>query len=386
MRRARVSRAVGTLGTSDDVAVISTVAAALPDETVLLEYALGDSASFVWVVDRKGHDLVRLPSRPIIEAEVLRLRDALARVQGGEDALRKSARSLYETLVRPVAARLKDAEAVLIVPDGRLFDLPFEVLLSSDAAAGDDWRKQPYFARSHETLYAPSATVYVAMKSRPAAQSYDHDLFAVGNPDFSELALQGGKPLAPLPFAKQEVDAISARIKDSRKTVLTGREASEANVKHEFKNGTPRVVHLATHGLVDPVEPVRSNVALTPGDHEDGYFHTLEILATPVRCQLVVMSACESARGQISRGEGVVGLSRAFLASGAGSVVASLWAVSDESTAELMRAFYERMLGKKRSASRALNEARLALIDSEKYSHPFFWSPFVVTGTERAPW
>jgi CHAT domain-containing protein len=79
-------------------------------------------------------------------------------------------------------------------------------------------------------------------------------------------------------------------------------------------------------------------------------------------------------------------LSRAFLASGAGSVVASLWAVSDESTAELMRAFYDRMFGKKRSASRALNEARLALMDTEKYSHPFFWSPFVVTGTERAPW
>jgi CHAT domain-containing protein/predicted negative regulator of RcsB-dependent stress response len=386
MRRVRVSHSVGTLGAGDHVVALSAVAAALPDKTVLLEYALGDSASFVWVVDREGHDLVQLPRRPVIEAEVLRLRDALARVQGGEDALCKSARSLYEALVRPAEARLKDAESVLIVPDGRLFDLPFEALLSSDVTASADWRKQPFFARSHETVYAPSATVYVSMKSRPAPKSYDRDLFAVGNPDFSQLALQGGKPLAPLPFAKQEVDAISARIKDSRKTVLTGREASEANVKHEFENGTPRVVHLATHGLVDPVEPIRSNVALSPGDHEDGYFYTLEILATPVRSQLVVMSACESARGQISRGEGVVGLSRAFLASGAGSVVASLWAVSDESTAELMRNFYDRMFGKKRSASRALNEARLALIDSEKYSHPFFWSPFVVTGTERAPW
>jgi CHAT domain-containing protein len=146
------------------------------------------------------------------------------------------------------------------------------------------------------------------------------------------------------------------------------------------------VVHLATHGLVDAREPIRSSVALTPGDNEDGYFHTLEILAIPMHSQLVVMSACESARGEISRGEGVVGLSRAFLASGAGSVVASLWAVSDESTAELMKTFYERMLGKKRPASRALNEARLALIDTEKYSHPFYWSPFVVTGTERSPW
>ena len=101
---------------------------------------------------------------------------------------------------------------------------------------------------------------------------------------------------------------------------------------------------------------------------------------------LVVMSACESARGRVSRGEGVVGLSRAFLGAGAGSVVASLWSVSDESTAELMRVFYERMFGKKRSASRALQEARLALLERETFSHPFFWSPFIVTGTERSPW
>jgi CHAT domain-containing protein len=98
------------------------------------------------------------------------------------------------------------------------------------------------------------------------------------------------------------------------------------------------------------------------------------------------MSACESALGKVSRGEGVVGLSRAFLAAGAGSVVASLWAVSDESTAELMQVFYQQMLGKKRSASRSLNEARLALIKGEKFSHPFYWSPFIVTGTERSPW
>ena len=114
--------------------------------------------------------------------------------------------------------------------------------------------------------------------------------------------------------------------------------------------------------------------------------HTLEIIGMPTRSGLVVMSACESARGKVSRGEGVVGLNRAFLAAGAQSVVASLWAVSDESTAELMKVFYEQMLGKKKSASRSLNEARLALIESGTYSHPFYWSPFIVTGTERSPW
>lgn len=385
MRRARVGSAVGALDPSHDVAALDFVSKTLPDKTVLLEYALGDSASFVWVVDGKGSDLVQLPRRTIIDPEVRRLRDALARVDGGEAALLKSSRALYETLVGPAEARLKGAKTVLIVPDGSLFELPFEALLAGEPVAGGDWRKQPFFARSHAVLYAPSSTVYAAMKAAPNEREYDHDLLAVGNPDLTALT-ENGKPLAPLPFANEEVVAISERVKDSRKIVLTGAAASEAAVKHELGNDAPRVVHLATHGLVDAREPIRSSVALSPSDHEDGYFHTLEILAIPMHSQLVVMSACESARGEISRGEGVVGLSRAFLASGAGSVVASLWSVSDESTAQLMKTFYDRMFGKKRSASRALNEARLALLDTEKYSHPFYWSPFVVTGTERSPW
>jgi CHAT domain-containing protein/tetratricopeptide (TPR) repeat protein len=385
LRRARVTAAMGTLDGGRTVAGIEDVARSLPKKTVLLEYALGDSASYLWVVDRNGHELVTLPARPAIEGEVRRMRDAIASVQGGEAALLNVARSLYTTLVAPAAARLGKAETVLIVPDGGLFELPFEALLSADAASGE-WRAQPFFARSHATLYAPSATVYVSVKSRERHDDFARDLLAVGNPDFSTLAPNGGAPLEPLPFAEAEVDAIGARVKASRRVVLTGTGASEASVKHELRSAPPRVVHLATHGLVDAGEPVRSSVALSASDGEDGYFYTLEILSTPTPGGLVVMSACESARGRLSRGEGVVGLSRAFLASGTESVVASLWAVSDESTAVLMKAFYEGMFGKKRSASRALNEARLALIEGGTYSHPFYWSPFIVTGTERSPW
>jgi CHAT domain-containing protein len=359
--------------------------AQLPKKTAVVAYALGDSASFAWVIDRSGYDLVRLPKRAVITADVRRFRDALARVSE-EAALRKSSRGLYTMLLGPVAARLEKVDNAIIVPDGVLFEVPFEVLLTAEPKESDPWKRQPFFMRRAALLYAPSATVYASLKTSPTENEFTRDLLAMGNPDFSALAPVGDTKLAPLPYAKEEVDAIGARVKDERRLVLTGGDAREGTLKQELRNGAPRVLHLATHGLVDPVEPTRSSVALTPGDNEDGYFHTLEILATPVQSELVVMSACESARGQLSRGEGVVGLSRAFLASGAGSVVASLWAVNDESTAVLMQTFYERMFGKKRSASRALNEARMALIDSDKYSHPFFWSPFIVTGTERAPW
>jgi CHAT domain-containing protein len=241
-------------------------------------------------------------------------------------------------------------------------------------------------ARKWDTVCAPSATVYVRLRAATREQKYAHDLFAVGNPDFTTIATAGNDPLAPLPYAQKEVEAIGATVKPERRIELTGKAASEAAVKQELRTESPRVVHLATHGLVDAIEPARSSVALASGDGEDGLFHTLEIVSTPTKSDLVVMSACESARGRVSRGEGVVGLSRAFLGAGAESVVASLWSVSDESTAELMRVFYERMFGKKESASRALQEARIALLDSPKFSHPFYWSPFVVTGTERSPW
>lgn len=386
LRRARVASALGTLAARQSIVGIDDVARALPKHAVLLEYALGDSASLLWVVDRNGHDLITLPPRAAIEGEVRRLRDAIARVEGGEAALLKSARSLYQTLVAPAAARLGDAETVLIVPDGGLFELPFEALLTAEPKAGGEWRSQPFFARAHATVYAPSGTVYVSLKARAHDGNFAHDLLAVGNPDFSKLARNGAAPLEPLPFAEAEVSAIGERVKESRRVVLTGSGASEASVKHELRSEPPRVVHLATHGLIDASEPARSSVVLAASDGEDGYFYTLEILATPAHSGLVVMSACESARGRVSRGEGVVGLSRAFLAAGTESVVASLWSVSDESTADLMKAFYEKMFGKKHTASRALNEARLALIDGGKFSHPFYWSPFIVTGTERSPW
>ncbi|HXV12570.1 MAG TPA: CHAT domain-containing protein, partial [Candidatus Krumholzibacteria bacterium] len=384
-RRARVSSALGGLAGAEAAVDLDAIAGSLPDKTVLVEYALGDSVSFVWVVGRDGYDMARLPPRAQIETMTRRVRDALSRVDGDPSHLLGASRAAYGALLAPVSARLAKAEAAVIVPDGVLFELPFEVLLTAEPSNGG-WNKQPFLARNLVTMYAPSAAVYASLKSTSGSGDYPRELLAVGNPDFSALATEQGAPLAQLPFADEEVGVLSAKIKNDRKLILTGKDAREATVKRELKNGAPRVVHLATHGLVDASEPERSSIVLSPGDGEDGYFRTLEIIATPTRSRLVVMSACESARGKVSRGEGVVGLSRAFLASGAGSVVASLWAVSDESTAELMKAFYERMLGKKRPASRALNEARLALIETEKYSHPFYWSPFVVTGTERSPW
>lgn len=386
MRRARMDETLGDLTAVTTVADVGIVQKTLPKKTILIEYALGDTTSLMWALDGKNLHYYRLPTRAEIERDVRELRDAIARPGDGDAALLRGARSLYVSLLAPAEDAIDGAKNVVIVPDGVLFELPFEILLTDEPDGAASWREQPFFAHRAATTYAPSATVFTALcRKKHSKGDYHVDLLAVGNPDFSGVA---ERDLAPLPHAGNEVELISARVKEKKRIVLMGSDASEAAVKRCLEDDAPRVVHFATHGLVDPAEPARSSVVLAvDGDNtEDGQLFTLEILSLSAEPALVVMSACESARGKVSRGEGVVGLSRAFIATGADGVVASLWSVSDESTAELMKNFYDRMLGKKRPAGRALNEARLDLIASDRYSHPFYWSPFVVTGSVRSPW
>jgi len=385
LREERVQRTFGGL-LPGGAAALDEIRAKLPKGTALLEYALGDSVSLLWVVDRKGHELVTIPPRPRLESEVERLRDALTRPGAGDEVVRRTSRELYRILVEPARNRIDRAAELVVVPDGALFELPFEALLTEDPDDDAPWSEQPFLARKKTVTYAPSATVYLQLEGRRDGADYALDLLAVGDPDFSGLRVGGAGALEPLPYTESEVKGISASVRRSR--VLEGAGASESALKRQMQAGAPRVLHLATHGLVDAAEPTESSIALAADgvSGEDGYLHTLEILSMRCRTGLVVMSACESARGKVSRGEGVVGLGRAFIASGARAVVASLWSVSDESTAELMKVFYENMMGKRQPAGEALNRARLALIDGGRFAHPFYWSPFVVIGAGNAPW
>jgi CHAT domain-containing protein len=386
-----VDRRSAPRNVTSGLASIDDVRKVLPKDAVLLAYALGDSASLLWAIDRNDHDLLFLPKRSALQMDIQRLRDAIATPGTGDAALRKSARRLYESLVLPAESRLAKNKTLVIVPDGALFEVPFEVLLTKSAADETPWHGLPFLARSFAPVYAPSVSIYVGMEGSKKSGKHDLALVAVGDPDFSTLAAasdSGRAPLDSLPYTRTEVLSISASLKNSEKDILLGRDANEANVKETLRRTSPRLLHLATHGLVDPIEPAASSIALgTDGSSgEDGYLDTMEILSLRLDVDLVVLSACESARGRVSRSEGVVGLSRAFIASGAHGIVASLWAVSDESTSVLMDEFYKKMLGKKRPAGEALNEARFALMSDPDYAHPFYWSPFIVIGSERSPW
>ncbi|MDD3642299.1 MAG: CHAT domain-containing protein [Candidatus Krumholzibacteria bacterium] len=381
LRRQRIAFSTGAL--PREVAGLGEVRSALPKKTVIFAYALGDSASQLWVIDRDRAEMHGLPARPELQRRAAMLVDAIRSPGGGDAALRRLARELYEILLLPGRECLEGADHLVIVPDGCLFEIPFEVLLEGDAPGDAPWSGLPLLARRHAPLYAPSVSVYLAMRTHGEKVSYGIDLLAAGDPDYSALDTRDGRPLAPLPETRAEVEGIGARFEEKRRTLLLGADASEAAVKAALRAGVPRIVHLAAHGLVDPAQPSNSSIALCPGAEgtEDGYLHTLEILAQPVRARLVVLSACESGRGRLGRGEGVVGLTRAFLGAGAQNVISSLWAVPDESTSALMRECYDRLVKEGEPPHAALNGARLKLLGDPATSHPFYWAAFVATGS-----
>ncbi|MCK4549189.1 MAG: CHAT domain-containing protein, partial [Candidatus Krumholzibacteria bacterium] len=388
IREERLAAATGRLSSHGNIIDLESVSKALPKKTVMFAYALGDSASLLWVIDRKGHDLYELPGRAELGRDTDMLAEALIRPGAGDARLKSQARKLYMTLIEPGGKRFEKAKHLVIVPDGCLFEIPFEVLLEEDIDEGTGWGEMPFLARSHSLLYAPSASVFAGLREKKRMKKYEIDIVAAGDPDYSYLDDGDSHSLRPLPNTRAEVEGIGSLFKDDKRIILTGAEASEAVLKRTIAEKPSRMIHIAAHGLVDPVTPAASSIALSasPGDGEDGFLHTLEILALPVESRLVVLSACETATGRVSRGEGVVGLSRAFLGAGASAVVSSLWAVPDESTAELMRFFYDYMAGKNKPAFEAINEARKNLLDSKEYSHPFHWASFIVIGSEKAPW
>jgi CHAT domain-containing protein/tetratricopeptide (TPR) repeat protein len=386
----RVGSIMARYGTEQPVVDPATLGRMLPKHAAFLSYALGDTFSLLWVIDRDGFDIFELPDRKSLRASVSKLRDAIARPGLGDEALRQSAHELYTFLIAPAEKRLKNARELIIAPDGVLFELPFEALLTKPAPEKATWGGMPYLARAFAITYVPSASVFLAMHAAPGNAKYDKDLLAFGDPDYSLLngASEARTPWRELPQTRSEVQAIGSSLPAAKRTVFLGADATEARLKSLLNEESYRVLHLATHGVVDKADPAASMIVLCPDadGRDDGYLHTTELLSMHLRIDCAVLSACESARGQIGRGEGVVGLSRALLASGVHGVVASLWAVSDESTARLMKEFYARMLGSKEPAYRALNEARCALMGDERFAHPYYWSPFIVIGSERLPW
>jgi CHAT domain-containing protein/lipoprotein NlpI len=370
--------------------------ARLPGRSLLIEFMIAEERSFAWLVSDHDVRMVALPGRAALEAKVARYAALLARPPTRADAPAEATaqgRDLFRILLAPFADALAQAQRLLIVPDGVLHYLPLESLVSAVDAAG----RPRYLLETHDVAYLPSANALgdLGPRSRPADQL---ELLAYGAPELPaagtgprsatrpEEQVRGflGEPgldLGPLPQARHEVEAIARLFPESLRKVRVGAGASETAFKGEELQRY-RILHFATHGLMDDQAPSRSGLLLAAGGPEqDGLLQGTEILNLKLDADLVVLSACRTGLGRLVRGEGMVGLSRSFFYAGARSLLVSLWSVNDQSTAEIMESFYRRLHAGSGTAS-ALREAKRALLRSERpaYRFPYYWAPFVLLG------
>jgi len=238
--------------------------------------------------------------------------------------------------------------------------------------------------------YAPSLTVLLEMTKKRQSVDFDtQTLLAFGNPSLAKHSMDTAhsalmdERLDPLPEAERQVRELSRLYGPQRSTIYIGADAQEARLKKEAAGY--RILHLAAHGILNDKNPMYSQVVLSQpeGDkNEDGMLEAWEIIKMDLKADLVVLSACETARGKVGNGEGMIGLSWAFFVAGAPTTVASQWSVDSASTTELMVEFH-RNLERRKSKAEALRQAMLKLLKSKEYGRPFYWAGFVVVGNGR---
>jgi CHAT domain-containing protein/tetratricopeptide (TPR) repeat protein len=374
---------------------LAAARSALDPGTVLLTYAVGESRSFLFVIEATGVSgpglfLYPLPvGREDLKKEIEAFRSLLGRPDTLLPEVKQRGRHLYDLLVRPAEPVLAKADRWLISPDGPLHSLPFAALFSGGQ----------YLVESRPIHIAASAAVYKEIREtrseKPSAARME--FLALGDPLYPALendaetdpqvqdALRRGLRLQRLPATRSEVKAISDLFPRTR--VLLGRDATEEAIKTMAPQA--RRLHFACHGLLDEKFPLNSALALSiPEQPEEGRDNGLlqawEVFEElRLEADLVTLSACDSGLGKELGGEGLVGLARAFQFAGARSVLASLWSVADVSTARFMKRFYGHLRGGK-SKDEALRAAQVEQIrEGAGASHPFYWGAFQLFGDWR---
>jgi CHAT domain-containing protein len=342
-------------------------------------------------------------------------------------AYAQAASTLYKSVVEPAAPLFK-ANRLLIVADGALNYVPFDALVNAQPPPNADFSTLPYLLRTNETVFAPSASVVAAIRRQRgtgADARRGGDMLVVADPVFdasdsraarSNSSTQSGAQTAraglsfesALADLSEEEGAVAnagaprgmlvrlvgtgeeareieklAAASGRKADVWVGPRASESNVE-ETDLRKYQLLHFATHGLLNAERPQFTGIVLSlVGNREgsDGFLRTDEVFNLKLSSPLVMLSACETGLGREKRGEGVMGLTRAFMYAGAPTVGVTLWSVADKSTSELMTDFYKNLLAANAPApSDAMRNARLRMIEGKRYSTPFYWAPFVLVG------
>lgn len=336
---------VTSLSTSD-------IQALIPPDEALIEYYYSEGNLYAFILTREGLKSVHLNGDKL--AEDIRQFRSLLENPGSAD-YRLLSRSLYERLFQPLEKSF-DKRNIAIVPHGILHYLPFNALQNDKG----------YLLEKYSIRMLPSASVIKYLRAKKSPKPAD--ILAFGNPDL-------GDPRYDLTYAQEEAQAV-ARTRP-RSKVLLRKEATET--AFEKYGGGFHYIHFATHGQFNAEAPLKSALLLARDRGSDGMLTVDRLYSLKLDVDLVTLSACETGLGKIANGDDVVGLTRGFLYAGSNSIVASLWKVDDLATSELMTGFYNAL--KKTDKREALRQAQLST--KKKYSHPYYWASFQLTGNSH---
>jgi len=414
----------------------------LDPDTLLLEYSLGDNASHLFVVSQTSITWRRLPKRAEIEEATRRLRELLtapqprpgdteakyqARVKEAGEGYWTQAAELSRMLLGPAASQL-GRKRLAIVADGALQYIPFAAL-PAPSPGNDEWRNsraepQPLFVE-HEIVSLPSASTLATLRRETAGRKpAEKSLAVLADPVFTDddtrvsrdvgkagpkektksadsdktdigflqmtrsgretgvIGAEGG--FGRLLSTRREAAAISALVPERERMQALDFEASRATALRP-ELGEYRIVHFATHGMLNNTHPELSGIVLSlvnkEGHQQDGFLRLQDVYNLKLSAELVVLSACQTGLGKEIKGEGLIGLTRGFMYAGAPRVVASLWKVDDRATSELMKRFYQVVLGPERlSPAGALRQAQMSIWKEKQWREPYYWAAFVLQG------
>jgi CHAT domain-containing protein len=346
----------------------------LPSDTSLVSYFVSFNQIHAWVLDKENLVHVALPLGPQDLRRAVCWAAEMERGGGGRGVRRldpgceeeaASAEEVYLQLIAPLRPSIHHRR-LIVIPHAELHYLPFAAL--RDPGTGR------YLVEDYTLTYAPSASVLGLLAARETPM--DGRALVLGAPREHDPRLRS------IPAARKEAEVVG-RLLGTRP--LLGPQASEGRL---YKlAGKIDLLHIAAHGLYEPRSPLFSRITLAPDKDHDGNLEVHEILSDLdlSGVNLVVLSACETARGERSRGDEITGLTRAFLYAGSPGVISTLWNIDDEAAAVLMQDFYRRLLAGAAVAD-ALREAQLHLLHGRKYRDPYFWAAFSLTGDPHGRW
>lgn len=371
--------------------------------TALVEYFVLDTAVYTLLVRSDAIYCHQIPfEKGVVVKKVEAFRKSLSNYsfilnekEKANALYKKMAHFFYQKLIQPIQPHLRDIENLIVIPDGVLGHIPFEALLIEPAgqSKATNWTELHYLIDQLHISYSYSAALLLEGLEENVKKDNNGQIaaYAASYTGITPSEISSRSPeikemrgnLIPLEAVEQEVRALEKLFGFGH--FLYGKEANEKQFKSTAENYA--IIHLAMHGLLTPEEPMNSSLAFTEdgGTTEDNFLAAYEIANLRLNADLVVLSACETGYGKFQQGEGIMSLARSFMYAGAPSLIVSLWQVNDNSTAIIMKSFYENLI-EGMPKDKALSNAKETYIKTTKgvIGHPAFWSPFIQLGN-RAP-